>query len=372
MSEIPERTGVDTLSDVLRAVRLTGSLFFLVDASTPWVAEAPSGSTLAPVILPGAQQVVSYHVITHGVAWCHVAGQAAVRLDAGDVVVIPHGDPYVLCEPQGFRAGLPLETNLDWFRRMAAGELPFVVTEGGGGPGRLGVVCGFLCCDMVPFNPVLAALPKVVRVRPPATGADDHLSHLVEFALAESRQRCAGSDCVRLRISELMFVELVRRYLNALPADETGWLAGLRDPSIGHALALLHQQPAHTWTLEGLARAIGLSRSALAERFTRFVGEPPMQYLMRWRMQVAARFLADTGAKVSTVALRVGYDSEAAFSRAFKRVAGVAPATWRRRGGRSVGVSPRRTWGRCPPPALTLMTELRDARVTAPASSPAT
>jgi len=224
---------------------------------------------------------------------------------------------------------MPLEAQLDWFRRMVAGGLPFVVTEGGGGPERLGVVCGFLGCDVVPFNPVLAALPTVIRLASPSPGAGDRLGQLIDFAVAEARERRAGSDCVRLRISELMFVELVRRYLSGLPAEQTGWLAGLRDPYVGRALSLLHQDPARAWTLETLARAAGLSRSLLAERFQHFVGQPPMRYLTRWRMQVAARLLAERGAKVSAIAQRVGYDSEAAFSRAFKRITGVPPAGWR-------------------------------------------
>jgi AraC-like DNA-binding protein len=321
-------TGIDALSDVLRAVRLTGSLFFLVDASTPWIAQAPSGQTLAPAILPGAQQIVSFHVITEGVAWCVMAGQPPLRLDAGDVVVIPHGDPYALCCPQDLRGALPLRAQLEWFRLMAAGRLPFVVTEGGGGAGRLGVVCGFLGCDVVPFNPVVAALPPVLHVRRPAGGVHDRLAQLVEFAVAEARDRRPGSDCVRLRISELMFVEVVRRHVGTLPAEDTGWLAGLRDPVVGRALTLLHQRPAEPWTLERLGRAAGLSRSALAERFQHLVGHPPMQYLTHWRMQLAAKLLAE-GLKVSAVALRVGYDSEAAFSRAFKRAAGLSPSAWR-------------------------------------------
>jgi AraC-like DNA-binding protein len=323
--------GSDALSDVLHAVRLTGSLFFLVDASAPWVAEAPAGRTLAPAILPGAQRIISYHVITHGEAWCAVVGHEAVRLPPGDVVVIPHGDPYALCSPRGLRSELPLTAQLDWFRQMVAGRLPFVVTEGGGGPERLGVVCGFLGCDVVPFNPVIAALPSVVRVAPPDPGSGDRLGRLVEFAIAEPREKRAGSECVRLRISELMFVEVVRRYLSELPAEQTGWLAGLRDPCVGRALALLHRQPARAWTLEALAHEAGLSRSLLAERFQHFVGQPPMRYLTRWRMQVAARLLSERGVKVSAIAARVGYDSEAAFSRAFKRVTGVPPAAWRGR-----------------------------------------
>jgi AraC-like DNA-binding protein len=321
---------MDALSDVLRAVRLTGSLFFLVDASTPWVAEAPPGAALASAILPGAQQIVSYHAITHGVAWCVMADQPPVLLEAGDVVVIPHGDAYALCSPSGLHGELTLDAQLAWFGDMAAGRLPFVVTEGGGGPERLGVVCGFLGCDVVPFNPVLAALPRVVHVHRPLGAADDRLGHLIDFAVSEAREKRAGSDCVRLRISELMFVELVRRHLAALPPEQTGWLAGLRDPAVGRALALLHERPAHAWTLRALARAGGLSRSTLAERFLHFVGQPPMQYLAHWRMQLASRLLAEEGVTVSAAALQVGYDSEAAFSRAFKRITGVPPASWRR------------------------------------------
>jgi AraC-like DNA-binding protein len=156
------------------------------------------------------------------------------------------------------------------------------------------------------------------------------LARLIDFAVMESQERRAGGECVRLRLSEVMFVEVVRRHLAGLPAEQTGWLAGLRDPSVGRALTCLHERPGDDWTLETLAKAAGLSRSALAERFTHFVGDPPMQYLTRWRMQVAARLLADGQAKVATVGLQVGYDSEAAFSRAFKKAAGVPPSAWRR------------------------------------------
>jgi len=213
---------------------------------------------------------------------------------------------------------------------LAAGELPSVVVEGGGGPDRAKVICGFLGCDIRPFNPVLETLPGLVPIRrPPAASAADRLGPVIEFALAESSQQRSGGRCVLLRLSEVLFVEVVRRYLDALGADHTGWLAGLRDPIVGRALARLHERPAHAWTLERLARDVAISRSTLAERFTRLVGEPPMHYLARWRMQLAARLLADGTAKVSAVALEVGYDSEAAFSRAFKKIVGVAPARWR-------------------------------------------
>jgi AraC-like DNA-binding protein len=212
---------------------------------------------------------------------------------------------------------------------MAEGRAPFVVTEGGNGPERLQIVCGFLGCDTLPFNPVLAGLPPMLRVRLSTNEAGDRLNRLIDFAVNEAQEKRAGSRCVLLRISELMFVELVRQHLAALPTAHTGWLAALRDPVAGRALALLHREPHADWTLDGLARQSGSSRSVLSERFTHYLNEPPMQYLARWRMHLAARMLSDASAKVSTVAFDVGYHSEASFSRAFKKLVGVSPAAWR-------------------------------------------
>ncbi|HSJ99136.1 MAG TPA: AraC family transcriptional regulator, partial [Myxococcota bacterium] len=171
---------------------------------------------------------------------------------------------------------------------------------------------------------------RLVRLRAPADPARDRLLTLIEYTLAEARQPRPGGRCVLLRVSELMFVEVVRRCLAQAPAPQSGWLAGLRDPVVGRALLLLHRKPAAPWTLETLAREVGISRSRLAECFTRFVGQPPIQYLTQWRLQLAARMLADGSAKVAAVARDVGYESEAAFSRAFKKFAGVSPAQWRR------------------------------------------
>jgi AraC-like DNA-binding protein len=240
---------------------------------------------------------------------------------------------------QGGRPALPLEEALGFFRAMVAGELPFVVPEGGGGLERARFVCGFLGCDARPFNPLLAALPRLMHVRRPTDPRDDLLDRLIDLTLAEARTHRPGGECIRLRLSELMFVEVVRRYLQRLPPDQTGWLAGLRDPAIGRALALVHARPAHGWTLEELAAQSGLSRSVLAERFNRLVGHPPMQYLAHWRVQVAARLLADSAAKVAAVGLEVGYASEAAFSRSFKKIAGMSPAAWRARSARQASSS---------------------------------
>lgn len=320
----------DTLSDVLEVVRLTGALFFLVDAHTPWVAEAPAAAHLAPVILPGAQHIVSYHVVMQGFCWCESPGHAPLRLEAGDVIIVPHGHAYQLASGCGLRTGWTLADALDWFRAMATGQLPFVVTEGGDSSERLQLVCGFLGCDALPFNPVLTALPSLVRV--PVHGESAaRLAALLEFAVAESNHGRPGSRSVLLRIAELVFVEVLRSYLTTAPEGGASWLRGLRDPVVGQALARLHAEPARSWTLPELAREVGASRSVLVERFTSFVGHPPMLYLTRWRMQLAASRLAAGGAPLSAVANEVGYESEAAFCRAFKKVTGVTPASWRSR-----------------------------------------
>lgn len=319
----------DVLSDVLRAIKLTGALFFRVNASSPWGVEVPAANSFAQLILPRAQHIVSYHIIIQGSGWISIGQSPPVEFAEGDVLVIPHEDSYAMRSAPSLRSGLTQEDSLDFFRAMAAGQLPPVVTEGGGGPDLAKYICGFLGCDARPFNPLLATLPPLVRISRPAGATSDLLGQLIDLTLAETPAQRPGAECVRLRLSELMFVEVVRRYLEMLPPEQTGWLAALRDPAVGRAIALIHEQPARGWTLQELADQAGMSRSVLAARFTHLAGCPPMQYLMRWRMQLAARLLADGMAKVSAVGRDVGYDSEAAFSRCFKRIAGVSPTEWR-------------------------------------------
>jgi AraC-like DNA-binding protein len=323
---------VDVLSDVLRAARLTGACFFPMEVSSPWVVEVPPAEELASIVLAGAEHLVSYHIVKRGGCWATLRGDVPVQLEAGDIFVVPHGDAYMMGSAPDLRSNLPRQAAMEFFRLMASASAPLTVTEGGGGPERADVICGFLGCDIRSFNPVLEALPRVLYLRrQPEARADSRLSQLVGLALAESRERQPGSRCVLLRLSELLFIEVVRRHLDALSGEHTGWLAGLRDPIAGHALALLHKRPADAWSLQRLARELGVSRSSLAERFSLFVGQPPMRYLTWWRIQLACRLLCDDAAKVSAVALDVGYQSEAAFSRAFKAVVGTSPATWRRR-----------------------------------------
>ncbi|HEY0708361.1 MAG TPA: AraC family transcriptional regulator [Polyangia bacterium] len=314
----------DTLSEVLRAVRLTGAVFFEVDAGTPWVAEAPHARKIGPFLLPGVEHVIEYHVVTSGSCWAGIVDETPVRLSAGDIIVFPQGDPHVVSSAPGMRG----DPDSDVIRSAGTGHLPISMKVGGDGE-RTEVLCGFLGCDARPFNPLLSTLPRLLHV-PRRDPGDDVLVGLVRRAVAESTARRAGSDAVLSRLSELLFLEVVRRYIADLPVDQKGWLAGLRDDSVGRALALLHERPAHDWSLDSLARAVGVSRSVMAERFAEFVGVPPMQYLAQWRMQLCASLLASTTLGLAEIAERVGYGSEAALSRAYKRLVGVAPADWRR------------------------------------------
>jgi AraC-like DNA-binding protein len=318
----------DPLTDVLTSVRLTGAVFFSVDGAAPWVAEAPPSSTIARRVLPDAEHVIEFHAVTRGRCLGGIVGEDLVPLAAGDLICFPHGDPHVLSSAPGMRAP-PDPSGLSAYERHPGVQLPFALKLGDG-PAEVHVVCGFLGCDARPFNPLLAALPRVLC----ASGRDGPggwLSRFMEVAEAEAEAPRPGAEAILARLSELMFVEVIRRHVETLLPDGTGWLAGLRDPHVGKALAALHARPAHPWTLDALGREAGLSRSALAERFTALVGEPPIQYLGRWRMQVAARLLASTHDGIAAIGARVGYASEAAFNRAFKKLVGVPPASWRRR-----------------------------------------
>ncbi|PJK30295.1 AraC family transcriptional regulator [Minwuia thermotolerans] len=319
--------GADPLSDVLRSIRLTGALFFVVDASSPWCVDIPRAKSFAEIILPGARQIISYHVVVEGRGHAGVPGSPAVEIGPGDIVVFPHGDPYTMLSEPGTPPELGPAETMDFFRDLAAGRLPFVIPEGGGAPPPAKFICGFLGCDLSPFNPLLANLPRLLHIRRSAAGEADLLDRLIELTLEESRRERAGGASIRLGLSELMFVEALRRHLSATDGGGCGWLSGLADPGVGRALSLIHADPARGWTLAALAQEAGLSRSVLAARFAATVGETPMHYLALWRMHVAGRYLRD-GVKVAAVAREVGYASEAAFSRAFKKFIGLSPAAW--------------------------------------------
>ena len=315
---------VDIISDVLRAVRLRGAIFFDVDARDPWAAEAPPAEQLAPLVIPGAQRVIEYHVVTAGRCFARIVGEPCepVTIETGDVVVFPQGHPHVLSSAPGLRATRP---DLTPYHRPV--RLPFKLEQHGGGEQRIGLICGFLGCDAKPFNPLVDALPSILHVADGYAG-DGWLGQLIQATVKESQEQRLGVGSVLPKLSELMFIEVVRRYMESLPEEATGWLSALRDPHVGRAIRLLHAEPERAWNLLRLAKAVGASRSLLVERFTQRVGAAPMTYLQQWRMQLAAGMLAQ-GGSIGRIAATVGYESEAAFSRAFKRTVGLSPAAWR-------------------------------------------
>ncbi len=319
----------DILSDVLRSVRLSGAIFFNVTASSPWVAEAPKAASLAPRVMPGAQHVVEYHVVTSGAGWATLidSDEDPVRLSPGSVIMFPQGDRHVLSSEPQMRA----QPNLGIFDQPADRSPPFYIEQFGGGPDETRLICGFLGCDVRPFNPVIAALPRMIHIPDGYTAGDGWLSSLIKAIMKESRKQRVGAPSVLGKLSELLFVEVVRSYMETLPRDATGWLAALADRHVGRAIQLLHDHPQRAWTLDLLAREVGASRSVLVSRFADHLGVAPMTYLSNWRMQIAAGMLVNGGTTVAKVASEVGYQSEAAFSRTFKRCTGIAPGVWRTR-----------------------------------------
>jgi AraC-like DNA-binding protein len=317
----------DALSDVLKTVRLTGAAFFDVTARSPWVAEQPHREEVLPKIMPGAGHLIAYHVITEGRAYTSLVGGEPVEMEGGDVVVITRGDPHVVSSHPGMRAAPVPSGALDGITQS---QLPCRVSYGTEGEITARFVCGFLACDAQPFNPLIENLPRLIKVRDRQGSESGWLGQFIRLATAESADKRAGGEGVLARLSELMFIEVIRRHIESLPAEQSGWLAGLRDPCVGKALSLMHGAPARDWTIEDLAKEAGASRSVLAERFTDLVGMPPMLYLAKWRMQLASGLLSSGTANIAAVAAEIGYASEAAFSRAFKKLVGVPPSAWRR------------------------------------------
>lgn len=319
---------MDVLSDVLRSVRLTGAVYFDIEASEPWVGESPSTSEIAAAVMPGVEHVISFHAILSGSCWAALGDGSGspLHMHAGDVVVFPGGASNVMGSSPGVR-GKP---DMGMYYRPLETHLPFTIINDGGGKERTRFVCGYLGCDIRPFNPLLSTLPSVMCVRNPAHGGG-WVTDLFRVALAEGGSKRVGTESVLAKLSELMFVEVIRRHVESLPEESTGWLAGLRDAHVGAALRLVHARPATQWKLEQLAHEVGLSRTAFAGRFASFVGMSPMQYVARWRLQLASRMLEQPGVSIAEAGAEVGYDSEASFNRAFKKGMGMPPGEWRRR-----------------------------------------
>ncbi|MET0773759.1 MAG: AraC family transcriptional regulator [Candidatus Limnocylindrales bacterium] len=325
----PEPVAVDPLElvpRVLDLVRLSGAIFLKSDFRAPWSYSSPPAPQMAvalPELAGRSSSLVMLHVVASGSCWVSLDGGPRMQLAAGDVVVMPYGDANVWgsSEPAEAVSVTTLLPPPPW------STFPHI--DHGGGGETTSMVCGYLVGDAVLFDPVLRALPPLFVVRPPQGAAANWMAASIEFALRATRTPTGGASWTDRRLPELLFTEVLRLYLENEDAQLTGWLAGLRDPLVGHALALMHADPAHDWTVTELASAVASSRTVLVDRFHELLGQPPIRYLTGWRMDLASGLLRTTNLGVTDIAERVGYESEAAFSRAFKRAFGKAPAHWR-------------------------------------------
>jgi AraC-like DNA-binding protein len=315
---------MDALSETLRVVHLVGAIFINARFTAPWCYQSPSADTAAPILEPGAERVVIFHLLTEGECYVELGNEPPVHLMAGDVVVFPQGDAHRMASRPGIAPatdGAPL--------RKVLSRRPRQLSYGGGGASTR-LVCGYLACDARLARMLLAGLPSVVKVNVRGSNAGAWLESSVRYALAEARSPRPGGAGVLAKLAEVLFIEVLRLYMNEQREDRTGWLAGVGDRIVGAALNALHKTPAHAWTLAELAQVAGTSRSVLAERFQHLVGSSPMQYLTQWRMLLAANLLRSGNAPLTSIAEDVGYQTDTAFSRAFRREFGAPPATWRR------------------------------------------
>jgi AraC-like DNA-binding protein len=315
---------MDALSETLRVVRLVGAIFIQGRFSAPWCYQSPRADSAAPLLEPGAERVVIFHLITEGECFVEIDGDPPVHLKAGDAVVFPQGHAHRMCSAPGLEPakGARLESILSRRPRK-------LVYGGGGSTTRL--VCGYLACDTRLARLLLRGLPSLMRVSVRGSNAGMWLEASLQYALAEARSPRPGGAGVLAKLAEVLFIEVLRLYMNEQSAGRAGWLAAVRDRIVGAALTQLHTRPAHTWTLASLARAVGTSRSVLADRFQHLVGSAPMEYLTQWRMLLAANLLCGSNAPLGRIAEDIGYQTDTAFIRAFRREYGMPPAAWRRR-----------------------------------------
>jgi AraC-like DNA-binding protein len=314
---------MDAFSEILSGVKLNGAVFFTAEFSAPWGFSAPASKQMADRLAPGAAHFLLYHLVVEGSAVVEMGNGQPLELNSGDVVIFPNGDAHHMSS-KGAKPPFP---NYGINDKIKARDLSPLHAGGGGETSRF--VCGYMTCDPYLSRPILNGLPPVfkVNIRTDRSGQwlESSILHLVEEAVSGR----VGSEAMLAKLSEALFVDTLRRYVAGLPEQQRGWLTGARDPIVGRSLGLMHRHIAHPWTIASLADEVGISRSALVERFTRYLSEPPMAYLTRWRLQLAARSLERTSRGVAEIAGDVGYESEAAFNRAFKREFGRPPGRYR-------------------------------------------
>lgn len=315
---------MDVLSEVLKTVRLDGALFYNGEFSAPWCVRSPASRTVAPFFSRDSGHVIIFHLVTEGRGYAHIEGEGRpLPLNAGDIIIFPHGDPHFMGNGSGVKA-VDMAQELE---RISAQGLK--TTRMGGGGEITKFICGYMACEPQLSRVFLGGLPPVLRINIRNDASGQWLEDSIRYSVGNADASRPGGEAVIAKLSEVLFVEALRRYIAQLPPEQTGWLAGVRDPEVGKALALMHRQPAHPWTIAALANDVGISRSVLAERFRRYLSETPIAYLTRWRLQLGSQMLKSTSSSVAEIAAEVGYESEPSFNRAFKREFGLPPARFR-------------------------------------------
>ncbi len=334
---------MDVLSEVLKSVRLDGALFYNAEFSAPWCFRQPASHTMAPYLSPNSKHMIIFHLLTEGRGYAHVDGDGRpLPLNAGDIVIFPHGDPHVMGNGSPVK---PMDSAQELQRILSQG---LKVSCHGGGGEITKFICGYMACEPQLSRIFLGGLPPILKVSIRDDASGQWLENSLRYSVGTADASRPGGEAVLAKLSEVLFIETLRRYIALLPQEQTGWLAGVRDPEVGKALALLHRKPAHPWTIAALANEVGSSRSVLAERFRRYLSETPIAYLTRWRLQLGAQMLRSTSNSVAQVAAEAGYESEPSFNRAFKREFGLPPARFRSqaKSARNTAVRPASTIGR--------------------------
>lgn len=314
---------MDVLSDVIATISFSSSVFLDARFTAPWCIEAQITPDDCKPFGAVPVTVIAYHYVVSGDLYLSLGKDARLQMQAGDVILLPGNERHILGSKQGLRPA-----SIDHLIQPADGSRPALINIGGGGE-PCHIICGFLGCD-IPGNPLIDSLPPVLHLTSGTSASGNWIGDTFQRAAQEFVSGGIGSATILGKLAELLFVEALRKYLATLPDSQTGWLAGLRDPRIGRALALIHREPARHWSAGELARSANLSRSAFADRFTRMVGMPPMRYLGKWRLQLAAIRLRESPHSIGRIAGDVGYESEAAFTRAFRRAFHCTPGEWRR------------------------------------------
>jgi AraC-like DNA-binding protein len=317
---------MDALSQILQSVQLEGAAFYNAEFTAPWGFRSPPSRDVTSFLCKTNRHFIIFHLLTDGRAKGRVEdGGHSIDLVPGDIVVFPHGDAHILSNGSPSR----IVDNGQNLKEVFTKGLELARDGGGGESSRF--VCGYMECDLEISRTFLGGLPPVFKVNIRNDLGGQWLENSIKFSAGEAASHRAGSNAVLARLSEALFVETMRRYMADLPPEQTGWLAGAREPAVGRALAHMHRDPDHPWTIADLAERVGVSRSVLAERFKHYLGEPPMTYLSRWRLQLGARMLTSTSYSVARISGEVGYESEPSFNRAFKREFGSPPARFRLR-----------------------------------------